>query len=88
MSLLRRAPKVVKSPVWRLEISPGIAHDYEQVIDGVSVTFDKTCWTWNLLRDDLRHGQLWDLGPTATKEEALEVGLQKLREVRGTSDRP
>jgi hypothetical protein len=82
MKLFDRTPKAEPLPDWRLSISPGIATHNERIIDGIRVTFDKTCWTWTLIREDLRGqgaGWLWDMGSADTEDEALELGMEQVK---------
>lgn len=88
MGVFRRAPRVVPPPDWRLSITPGLMQHDEKIIDGVRVTFDKPCWTWNIIREDLRaYGASWmrDMGVADTKEEALEIGLKKMKQAQKTN---
>lgn len=85
MRLFGHASKVEAPPDWRLSITPGLREEPEQTIDGVRVVFDKVCWTWNIIREDLR-GQggswWWDSGIADTREEALEIGLKKMKKAQ------
>lgn len=85
MSIFRRTPKTEPSPDWRLDITPGWRQDSDQIIDGVRVTIDKPCWTWNIIREDLRsYGASWlrDMGAADTQEEALAIGLEKMKKAQ------
>lgn len=71
------------TPVWSLGVcSVAWIDDGEQIIDGIRVEFAKPGWAWTVLRDDLPIGEGWlvESGPAETREEALEIGLHKVRE--------
>ena len=82
MSLFRRN-KPKPEPVWVLGVDsvPWI-DDYEAVIDGVLVKFTKPGWSWTVLREDLSYGggRIADIGPAQTQEDALRIGLEKMKE--------
>lgn len=82
MKLLRRKQSVAAPPQWVLGITPSWMDDGEEIIDGVVVRFDKPGWSWTVLREDLSYGygRIVDVGPAGSREEALAVGLEKLRE--------
>lgn len=80
--IFRRKKKEAAQPRWALGIdSVAWIDDHEEVIDGILVKFTKPGWSWTVLREDLpiANGWLVDSGPAETREEALKIGLEKMR---------
>jgi len=85
MKLFGRKKAEAMLPDWHLSITPGIVVAEERIIDGVRVSVDKTGWTWNVIREDLRGkgaSWWWDSGFANTKDEALEIGLKKMKKAQ------
>jgi hypothetical protein len=88
MSLFRKKEKQPVIPQWALGVdSCAWIDDHDEVIDGIQVRFTKPGWSWTILREDLPYGpigaagsRIVDMGPADTREEALTIGLVKLRE--------
>lgn len=83
-----RKKKDPPEPAWVLAVdSCAWIDDGEEEIEEVVVKFTKPGWSWTILREDLPYGpmavqssRIWDMGPADTREEALEIGLAKMRE--------
>jgi hypothetical protein len=88
MRLFRRKEKQPVVPQWALGVnSCAWIHDHDAVIDGVMVRFTKPGWSWTVLREDLPYGwvgssRIVEMGPADTREEALAIGMVKLREAQ------